>query len=400
MTALRIAVVSDIHAFDGPVPDPAPSYMKVSHPESDIASHPIMGLADLINREALVADVLVSAGDMCDKANESGVQYAWRKLHDLRQLLQATRLLATPGNHDLDSRSIHPADDPDPKGMLQQLVPPFPLAEETLNMHFWARNFVLVEENSYRVLILNSCAYHGGDPKEIEHGRVSKRTLTAIRSALERSTPRPVNLLLCHHHPQSHHDHGLGEADVMKQGQLLLDLLGTGEFGEWMVIHGHKHHPKLSYAQGGASSPVVFAAGSLAANVWAGSVGHARNQFYIVEIDASGPALRGFVRAWDWTPGLGWMTASSTSGLPAISGFGARENLNLLASQIASYLQAKGDLATATWADVAHHVTSLRYVIPSDLRSLKKILAGKNVALEFSDSGVPTELGLMPGERE
>src|SRR5207247_8648242 len=93
-----------------------------------------------------------------------------------------------------------------------------------------------------------------------------------------------LNLLLGYLSRDAGKAYGLGAADIMLGGAELLQLLSAGDYGEWLVIHGHKHLPKLSYAQGAtAATPVVFAAGSLCACLASRIQAVARNQFYILD---------------------------------------------------------------------------------------------------------------------
>ena len=106
----------------------------------------------------------------------------------------------------------------------------------------------------------------------------------------------------------------------MTNGSLLLELLGSGEFGRWLVVHGHKHHPKLTYASGGAASAVIFSAGSLSVDIQHELQGHSRNQFYLIDLPLNEIAKGRFVgriEAWDWTNGRGWIPAGPSSGLPS-----------------------------------------------------------------------------------
>jgi 3',5'-cyclic AMP phosphodiesterase CpdA len=397
---LRIAIISDIHAYDTVTSPAAPSHLSIHLKETDKLQHPIIALLDLIEREHIRVDLLVSAGDMADKAQESGIRYAWTAIHRIKAALIAPHVAAIPGNHDLDSRHLQGESDPDPKGMLQDLSPPFPTDDEALNDRFWARNFVLRECDGFRILMLNSSAFHGGLPSEIEHGRVSSRTLTQIERTLAQSATRPVNILLVHHHPLQHEEIGLGAADVMRQGQLLLDLLSTGDFGEWIVIHGHKHHPKLSYGTGGSSTPVVFSAGSLCSTLYPQLQTRARNQFYVMSFDTeelSKYGLVGRLTAWDWTAGVGWQKAGPGSGLPAKCGFGFRTNVPLLARTVASQVHA--DLQTdrsAAWEWAQTRFPQIDFLIPTDQDLLVRLLRLERVDVLRDDGGVPNQIGIVP----
>jgi 3',5'-cyclic AMP phosphodiesterase CpdA len=262
---MRIAVASDIHAFDPAVEKTAsPSHLNISEPSTSPMRHPMAGLKKLILDSNLKADMLVCPGDMTDKASTAALIYVWNELHNLKTLLGADRLIATAGNHDVDSR--HQYNNFDAKGALQSLLPEFPGLTEQECDRYWARNFVLVEEETWRILILNSSAYHGGgkdQAKEANQGRVSDRTISAIEAALSKSESRNLNILLCHHH--LFRDNAIHEADYseMDGADHLLRLFGSATYGQWVVVHGHKHHPKLQYGAGGIASPVIFGAGIL-----------------------------------------------------------------------------------------------------------------------------------------
>src|SRR5439155_7955565 len=120
------AVVSDLHAYDRVDGEP-PSHFCTLDPEDQPGKHPLAGLEQLIVTQGLRADLLLCAGDIGDKANPGGVRSAWNWLVRLSQKFGAS-MLATPGNHDVDSRFIY--NQYDAKGVLQSLSPPFPFPAE------------------------------------------------------------------------------------------------------------------------------------------------------------------------------------------------------------------------------------------------------------------------------
>lgn len=385
---LMIAVASDIHAYDVHDSGPAPSHLRINSAENEPTQHPISGLIHLIKSEKLRADLFLCPGDLGDKAESTSVQYAWKAVHKLGKALGASLIAAASGNHDLDSRYRNSHD---PKGILQGLDPPYPLAEDSLNNKYWAKNFVIVEGANYRLMILNSSAHHGGKSDEIHHGHVSKSTLSEMRKELSGLSPRPLNIFLCHHHPQPHMEVELGDYDIIKNGQLLLDLLG--EFGRWLVIHGHKHHPKIAYASGGATSPVVFSAGSLCANLYLELQTRARNQFYLISLplkENNEIGLVGNIQAWDWASGVGWApSAGMSSGLPSQSAFGTRSDPKLLARRLFGLI--KGD--KLRWEAIKNGLPEVSYLIPNDFLALKKELEKEYNLRIVEVNGLPIEVG-------
>jgi hypothetical protein len=361
-------VASDLHAHPGL--SPSPSHLDITQAESLTLQHPISALRELIRSNQLKADLLVSPGDLGDKADPSGIAYAWSVLGKLSVDLECKLYTATAGNHDLDSRQHD--EEIDPRSVLQGLNPPFPLQEEVLCDRFWARGYAIKDMPPLRLVLLNSSAYHGYTEIEKNHGRVSDLTLTKMAADLDSLEQIPINVLLCHHHPHQHSELKLGEDDVMKNGQQLLDLLGSGKYGRWLVIHGHKHHPKIAYAAGGSSSPVVFAAGSLSAILTGTLQTAARNQFYLIELDTNECAKFGFVgrvRAWDWSAGIGWIESNPTnSGLPARFGFGNRMDPAVLASKISQMIEQAGNFLNGE--AISTNIPELNYLLPQDLKVL------------------------------
>lgn len=394
---LRIAVLSDLHVFEGSSDSPkAPSYIGTHDPQNVPEKHPFAGLWSLIDRERLTADLVVCPGDMTDRANPGSLQFAWGQLQILKERLGASHLLVTNGNHDLDSRFAH--SDFDAKGALQALVPMFPGLGEAECDRYWARNFVVTEAAGARVVLLNSAAFHGygkDQAAEFERGRISEATLLALRNALQ-GPSGPVNILVCHHHPMRFNAIDEKDYSEMLGGDGLLSLLGSGEFGQWLVIHGHKHFPALTYAPGTVGSPVILSAGSFSVALHQRLAHRASNQFYLVELatedyDVLSLDIAGTVRAWDWINMVGWQAAGPRSGLPHRSGFGWRESITGLSLGIADHTPATGEVITREALYAA--MPRLKYVLPDDLQTaLRRLEAVHGIATTVND-GELIELG-------
>jgi hypothetical protein len=333
--------------------------------------------------------MLLVPGDLGDKADPIGIKAAWEALQKLSSSLGSTVFLATAGNHDLDSR--FKGTDYDARGFLQALRPRFPISDEREFDRYWSRHFAVVDTGKALVVLLNSCAYHGHAVGEIDHGRVSAQTLQELGDVLASFPRRSYQILLCHHHPEQHMELGLGELDVMKGGQLLIDFLGDGTRGRWLVVHGHKHHPKLNYAAGSSTSPVVVSAASFSVTLYRDLQTRTKNQFHIIELDEPKVhqlGLAGTVRSWNWAVGVGWQAAAAGGGLPHISGFGFRGDPDSLAAGM--------DLAltqpTMTWEAMVQAMPNLRYVLPQDFATVQRALRDHNISLVFND-GLPFQVG-------
>ena len=179
----------------------------------------------------------------------------------------------------------------------------------------------------------------------------------------------------------------------MKNGQQLLDLLGNGRNGNWIVIHGHKHHAKVAYSQGSNSAPFVMAAGSFSAVIYPKLQSEARNQFYLLELPLNNPCgFVGTIKAWDWTP-RGWADAMPKgSGLPALSKFGCRDTSQNLARRINQIL---GTSVVENWSTILLNVPEVEFLLPNDLETLVRVLYKQfRINVEY-DNGVPKELGRL-----
>lgn len=397
LRALKIAVVSDLHVFNGSSEDAkSPSTIGTADAQDAPERHPLRGLTQIIERDKLSADLLICPGDLSDKADPAALTFAWAKLNELKDQLGAKHLLATVGNHDTDSRNQH--GDHDPKGNLQSLNPMFPGVDEALCDRFWSRNFTIVELEDVRILLLNSSAFHGygSDAKpEFRHGRVSSRTISALRKALPGGEKR-INILVCHHHPITHNPVNEEDYSEMVGGDRLIDLLDSGEYGSWLLIHGHKHYPRLAYASGGSSSPIIFSAGSLSAFLYQKIASRARNQFYIIEIpidylDELGLDLAGTLSAWDWINMSGWQPAGVGSGLPHQVGFGWREQARTIAATIAKHLEDGKEVVTGD--ELLAFVPKMRFLRPEELESVVRRLRSSHGIVAQMKDGVIFEVG-------
>ena len=208
---LKILVVSDLHAFTPPnhntgktIDDP-PSFLVNTEVESKKQPNPIELIPDLLKAEGLDVDWILCPGDIADRADPDAQAFAWRHLVNLKKSTKARLLLGTVGNHDVDSRLQF--SEFDPKGHLQALSPPFPGINGAAANRYWARNFHIQQEGTVRLLNLNSAAYHGFSSRyqqtkpEYLQGRVSERTIEAIRKELSTAKSFDHNILFTHHHP-------------------------------------------------------------------------------------------------------------------------------------------------------------------------------------------------------
>jgi 3',5'-cyclic AMP phosphodiesterase CpdA len=385
---LTVAVLTDMHAFAYGRAD-GPSHLHTAMPEDDEGAHPMVALEALVKREQLSADVLLCGGDLGDRADRDGIFFAWALVHRLAKRLSAATVLATAGNHDMDSRYID--NKWSPREVLQRLRPRFPVDDLAKCDQYWSRNYAVVHGPHCRIVTLNSCAYHGGASGEKDHGRVTRHTLVELERELRGMPEAEVNVLLCHHHPVQFVDVGDDDYDVMEGGPRLLELLRTGEMGRWIIVHGHRHVPHLTYALGGAASPVIFSAASFSVDLHRAQQTQTRNQFYLLRFPLAetrrlGLALAGRFQSWYWVTHGGWEPTPRGSGLPASGGFGWRVDGRNVAARLAAHMRENGR-ASLDWEDLRQVVPEIVYLTPEDLKLTGLEIGRLGAKVRARDSG-------------
>jgi predicted phosphodiesterase len=362
---MKILLISDLHVFSkiGPGEEP-PSYFAVKKASTaPLSSYDIKTeFFDALTKNDIQCDYVICCGDIVHKADEEGYNEAWAFVHDVKNRVNATDAIITAGNHDVDSK--YQTSKGSPMEYLKTLNPGFPSNDEHEFNAYWARDFYIKETTDIRFIVINSSSAHGYK-NEDEHGRLHDRALKEIQKYTRDVGSKPLNICISHHHPHRHSEHSLGDLDDLKNGQTLLDHLGTAGCGQWLFLHGHKHHPRLNYAQGSSFSPIVFAAGSFSARLYPELRNFARNQFYLLNIDIptiiNSRKLLGEFTAWSWFATKGWQPANPEDGLPHIGGFGCRE-LWRLTHEMSNTLP-KGKFE---WAELVSQFPDLRYLIPQD----------------------------------
>jgi 3',5'-cyclic AMP phosphodiesterase CpdA len=386
-SSLRIAVLSDLHAAPKSASHP-PGDVKLFTDEQHVAAtdHPIEGLKELIKKRNLKVDVVVCPGDMTNRANAQALGYVWTALHDLSGLLSADGVVATVGNHDLDSRG-HSLDS-FPREQLMRLQPPFPASDSALSDRYWAHGFCVQDMGQARFLVLNTCWLHEARD-ELERGVITDYTLERIKAQLSAMPKQPLNIAVCHHHPHPHTDLKLGFDDVIRNGQKLLNMLADD--GHWMVIHGHKHHAKIEYAQGQFRQPIVLACGSFSGRLEGDNAQVSKNYFHVVDLLARSGGLAGQITSWTWVPGLGWKEYASTPPVfPSRVGFGATASIEQLAESISRQINS----AALEWTDLVAADAEIQYLMPKELKALiDELKTQYRIETVYDEFGFPKQLG-------
>lgn len=373
--SVRIAVISDLHC-QSKDSSPNESFLYYDADPTPRNRHPVESLIQLIQDKdnPLSADALLIPGDLTNAMCTHGLVGGWDYALRISRELGAGLVAATLGNHDVDSMGNL---GPDPFQFPRERVERgFPVGDDMRRGAYWASGFCMVEYRDLQALVINSAAEHQSFEKA-KRGGVTERRLEEIEDFLLGSVRKPFRVALFHHHPMLHEGCGLGSEDVMCNGSLLLDVLEKHDFD--LVIHGHKHHPRLIYGPGGANSIAVLAAGSLAANNARnpGLNTITRNLFHIVTLEDEGVDRHdrcGTMESWEFGMGDGWQLPNRQSArIPSKTGFGCRVRPHELAQQAAATLCQSGE-KWLQWDRMLAAMPQLRYLIPLDLEAFDKSL--------------------------
>jgi hypothetical protein len=293
-------------------------------------------------------------------------------IHSLREIaekLQVRAVAATIGNHDVDSHQLLG------KGTffaVKEMFLNFPLIEIAQQNSFFNSGFACIEGEDFRVLSINSVLSHTSK-ESAQSGSANTVQLAAIRKALQSLDPKRFQLCLVHHHVIPHEELDLGAKDLLVGGEELLSLLEEFEFA--LVVHGHKHHPRLRYSTSGRLP--IFASGSMSAAIDPVTGTSCRNTVHIItlsEPSADVPNPHGRIHSWDLRLDKGWQrTSRESSSFPGVEGFGCHTSVHDIAKSIAGAFGKLGK-TVGLWEEITASVPAVQFLIPSDMDALAKVL--------------------------
>jgi predicted MPP superfamily phosphohydrolase len=413
MKKIRLAVISDLHYRkheNNLACRPATSIQGVH-------ADPMASLSKFLSERCLkssgvngeIADYLLCPGDITNGASQEAFDEGWEKLKKLKDDLGATHLITSTGNHEVDSRADSEHDKAgnaeisiDPVQSLQR-HPDYPstaLEEGDRRWVYWGRGYEFIEEKGVLFLLINSSHYHGTTRQnEFERGRIGDVALKCLRDEMKIRIDRSnaqVYVALLHHHPIPHQDLDIDLGKIeMDNGAKLMELFAESKVA-WLVIHGHKHHPRLVRGQSSTGS-VVFAAGSFGAQLNGTLAAKTRPQFYLIDAHVvdqqSQPEARGTVRAFSWN-GSSWEASTKYSqGLPDQCGYRVPQlDLSALSNDIKTVL-ADNSMPFMQWPEVIEQVPNLAYLLPEEAIRLRDSLRVAKVnAVWPEEMWFPTDL--------
>jgi UDP-2,3-diacylglucosamine pyrophosphatase LpxH len=386
---LRFAVVSDLHCHHSSQ-GTAKTLLLSDADRSPSSQHPVEALLDLIKVASLQADILLMPGDITNEVDQQGMISGWGFIQEIANALHASCIAPTLGNHDVISRK--PSDDAF-KHARRLRSPTFPSTNDQAFDQFWSKGFFALDGQQWRVLAVNSVASHTTE-ESAKQGLVTNHQLAAIQSFLSATTPKAVQVAVCHHHPLLHEDIGLGKSDVMENGSLLIETLS--EHGFCLLVHGHKHHPKLTYSSGSTPLPIL-ASGSFSAGMKNGLASRTRNVFHLVTVNVPqriGEPVTGRIETWQFRQWKGWSPATwEAVDFPHITGFGCFEHADVLAARVENAYRRR-NVSFARWADVIQNIPEITMIPPAVFEAVGERLKKGGVDLQPFPPNEPRYIGV------
>ena len=385
---LKIAVISDLHCHPEQKEFAKNNTLLFSDKlRSPIIEHPVENLLEVIEKDELEVNLVLSPGDFTHQSDKQGFFSGWSYVNEIARALNADDVIATVGNHDIDSRlSFSNYSFDIPKKISQN----FPINKKKIKS-FWDTGFTFVEEEDFQILVVNSTHFHThyNEKNPMENpavkGRMDATQIEQIEQYLAANNhPCKIKIALVHHHPIQHSRLELGEHDFIENGDAFLGVLGKYRFD--LLIHGHKHDPWLRYAitNNGYQLPILSSGSFAATNqiLWINKF----NYFHVIEIiKKDNEPANGKIDTYTFKKGLGWKM-DKEDGFYPYSGFGYLDNLQLIIDKIKAMLQVKDMLK---WDVVLEKIPELQFLTPDKMEELQDKLESEKVIFT-------SKIGLKP----
>ena len=369
---LKIAIVSDLHCHSSFIQGDSATYLitdRLRYPTND---HPVESLIKIIGENDMTVDLTLCPGDFTDKADIQGLISGWGFSLEINHELKSKNIIATVGNHDVDVYEKHSNYSlQSVKGIRRG----FPVKDEALRDTLWAKGCVFVEEDIYRILVINSSHFHY-NKKASQNGEISAEAIEYIESYLSTISDDKIQIAMSHHPPLSHGRKQLGEDDKIVNGDALLEILGKHKFD--LFIYGHKHDPFIKYHPTSGYKIPLFSAGSFSscANVMFAGL---RNAFHIIELTKKDKICKGEIATWTYLPDDGWKKNFDESAFAPITGFGNEKNVSEIFKEIKLVLDQE---KVMTWEDLSKKVEDINFLIPEDAEELFQLLKINNYSTD------------------
>lgn len=391
---INIAIISDLHCHLKSDPPKQESYLIVGSARIPANQHPIESLLNLIYREKMTADILICAGDVSHRASLEGLSAGFAHLLELETTLKCSTFMCALGNHDIDFLRKNAND---PFYLPQSIHSRFPVGENNKNQ-YWSDGFSIVEcNNGVLLIVLNTVADHI-DERTAKRGTFANRRLEALDKKLAQYPVDifPLRIATLHHHPMLHTNIGYEDDDVVENGDSLMNIFAKHSIN--LIIHGHRHQPRIRRHSVAGHNMVIFAAGSFSAFLTVLS-STTRNLFHKLTItrDEINKDFLATLKSWEYNHGQGWNpTTKRSSGLPFSFKFSGTPR-NVLIDDINSFISKQSSLFV-TANELYSAFPQIEYALPEELDNLGQSLERNHkIKFNYNELGLLSEIGKVMG---
>lgn len=354
MNELKVAVVSDLHCKHSKSDTNDDTWLLSDKMRKPVNQHPIQSLIDTIRKEKIESDLLLCPGDISNKTDPQGLITGWSFLEELKTELGAKYLIASLGNHDVDSRGIY--NKYDYLNLPRKLKENYPFDFRDAKKAYIADRFCFIEIDDILIFNFNSSHSHSNAESALE-SLITDDILEEIGNELNGLKKHyKFKIALTHHHPIMHSNVGFTyrDQDHIEKGERLVDILNSFNFQ--IFIHGHKHEPKITNYNG----IPVFASGSISSITNLKETG-SYNCFHIITLNENDK--KGTIENWEYTFGVGWSLASIK--LRPSFGFGFQGNVEDFCSDIKLFFD-KENKSRITIDEFKNIFPDFNYLTPND----------------------------------
>lgn len=384
---LRIAIISDLHCRHSKYKTESETvnntYLFSDRMRSPIKQHPAQALISKIKELNIKADMVLCPGDITDKTDPQGLITGWSFLEEIKDALGAECLIASLGNHDVDSRQIH--NTYDSFNMPTRLKSNFPFINEIAKYKYYSKKYCFIEVDD--TLIFNYNSVHSHTNKvDCLTSLISDDILENIEEELKTYSTKnfKFKIALTHHHPTKHANIGIEykDSDVIEKGDKLLELLDKYDFQ--IFIHGHKHIPRLMYY----NSLPVLSSGSFSSLMNIKDTGD-KNMIHFITLYSE--QKTGEIKTFEFTNGLGWSGDFNSSKFPSDTGFGNRSSIQDIISKIKTYFDSENK-DFIKFNKVINDLPELKYLIPVDFEKLRTQIKKSSLIFYPDNQSIPDQL--------
>lgn len=380
---LKIAVISDLHCRHSKSDKENNTFLFSDNMRSPIRQHPAQAFITKIKEQNITADIVLCPGDITNKTDPQGLITGWSFLEEIKDALSAKHLIASLGNHDVDSRRLF--NNYDSFNMPSRLKENFPFHNDKARDEFYSKKFCFIELDDTLIFNFNSVHSHTNG-EDCLTSIVTDDILENIEERLKVLSKKKFQfkIALTHYHPLKHANMGslYKDSDVIEKGDSLINILESNDFQ--IFIHGHKHIPRLAYY----NSLPILSSGSFSSLMNLMETGN-KNMVHLLTLFSS--SKNGLIRTFEFTNGLGWSDNYNSKVLPRITGFGNRRNIEDITESITKYFDSR-QLDFIKFDELLLQMPELRFLIPSDFEKVRKDLIKKKLILYPEDIAVPDQL--------